>query len=64
MTPWFPRPKQPWQLSRRRFVQGLAAGGVLAATPSWLQAAVKGATALGSVVRKALGARPATRVTG
>lgn len=48
MTPWFPRPKQPWQLSRRRFVQGLAAGGVLAATPSWLQAAVKGATALGS----------------
>lgn len=44
----FPRPKQPWQLSRRRFVQGLAAGGVLAATPSWLQAAVKGATALGS----------------
>jgi CopA family copper-resistance protein len=48
MTPWFPRPKQPWQLSRRRFVQGLAAGGVLAATPSWLQAAAKGATALGS----------------
>ncbi|EDY86380.1 copper-resistance protein, CopA family protein [gamma proteobacterium HTCC5015] len=29
-------------------MQGLAAGGVLAATPSWLQAAVKGATALGS----------------
>ena len=48
MTHGFPRPKQPWQLSRRRFVQGLAAGGVLAATPSWLQAAVKGATALGS----------------
>ena len=35
-------------INRRRFVQGLAAGGVLAATPSWLQAAVKGATALGS----------------
>lgn len=48
MTHGFPRPKQPWQLSRRRFVQGLAAGGVLAATPSWLQAAAKGATALGS----------------
>ena len=29
-------------------MQGLAAGVVLAATPSWLQAAVKGATALGS----------------
>jgi len=48
MTSWFPQPKQPWQLSRRRFVQGLAAGGVLAATPSWLQAAGKSATALGS----------------
>ena len=48
MTHGFPRPKQPWQLSRRRFVQGLAAGGVLAATPAWLQAAVNGATALGS----------------
>jgi CopA family copper-resistance protein len=48
MTPWFPRPKQPWQLSRRRFVLGLTAGGVLAATPSWLQAAAKGATAPGS----------------
>jgi len=48
MTSWFPQPKQSWQLSRRRFVQGLAAGGVLAATPSWLQAAVKSATALGS----------------
>lgn len=48
MTPWFPRSKQPRQLSRRRFVQGLAAGGVLAATPSWSQAAVKDATALGS----------------
>lgn len=48
MTSWFPRPKPAWQLSRRRFVQGLAAGGVLAATPSWLQAAAKSATALGS----------------
>lgn len=34
--------------TRRRFVQGLAAGGVLAVTPTWLQASVKGATALGS----------------
>ncbi len=34
--------------TRRRFVQGLAAGGVLAATPTWLQAAVKGANAPGS----------------
>ncbi|MGK2870639.1 MAG: copper resistance system multicopper oxidase [Alphaproteobacteria bacterium] len=48
MSPWFPRPNKPRQLSRRRFVQGLAAGGVLAATPSWLLAAVKDATALGS----------------
>ncbi len=48
MTSWFPQPKQPWQLSRRRFVQGLAAGGVLAATPSWLQAAVSSTTSLGS----------------
>ena len=48
MTHGFPRPKQPWQLGRRRFVQGLAAGGVLAATPSWVQSAVKGSTALGS----------------
>lgn len=45
MSPWLPRSRQ---LSRRRFVQGLAAGGVLAATPSWLQAAVKEATAPGS----------------
>ena len=37
-----------YSATRRRFVQGLAAGGVLAATPAWLQAAVKGATALGS----------------
>ncbi|TNC80295.1 MAG: copper resistance system multicopper oxidase, partial [Oleiphilus sp.] len=35
-------------INRRQFVQGLAAGGVLAATPSWLQAAVKSATTLGS----------------
>lgn len=35
-------------VNRRRFVQGLAAGGVLAATPSWLQAAAKDATARGS----------------
>ena len=48
MTSWFPQPKPSWQLSRRRFVQGLAAGGVLAATPSWLQAAVSSTTSLGS----------------
>lgn len=48
MTPSFTQPKQPWQLSRRRFVQGLAAGGVLAATPAWLHAAVKGTTRLGA----------------
>jgi CopA family copper-resistance protein len=48
MTPWFKQSKQPLSLSRRRFVQGLTAGGVLAVTPSWLQAAVKNATALGS----------------
>ena len=29
-------------LSRRRFVKGLAAGGVLAATPAWIQAGVSG----------------------
>ena len=48
MTSWFPQSKPSWQLSRRRFVQGLAAGGVLAATPSWLQAAVSSTTSLGS----------------
>ena len=45
MTQWFPRPTQ---ISRRRFVQGLATGGVLAATPAWLQASILGTTALGS----------------
>jgi CopA family copper-resistance protein len=39
---------QALRLSRRRFVQGLAAGGVLAATPTWLQAAINGQTALSS----------------
>jgi len=34
--------------SRRRFVQGLALGGVLAATPGWLQAGVAGLTQQGS----------------
>ncbi len=29
-------------LNRRRFVKGLAAGGVLAATPAWIQAGVSG----------------------
>lgn len=48
MSSWFRSSIQANQLSRRRFVQGLAAGGVLAATPSLLQAAVKSTTALGS----------------
>ena len=39
---------QALRLSRRRFVQGLAAGGVLAATPSLLQAVANNETALGS----------------
>lgn len=32
------RPNRPLNLSRRRFVQGLAAGGVLAWAPGWLHA--------------------------
>ena len=36
------------RLSRRRFVQGLAAGGVLASTPTWLQAAFNNKTLLGT----------------
>ncbi|WP_339900454.1 copper resistance system multicopper oxidase [uncultured Gilvimarinus sp.] len=47
MTKWFSRDTQPAQLGRRRFVQGLAAGGVLAASPAWLQAAEASMTALG-----------------
>lgn len=39
---------QPLSRSRRRFVKGLAAGGVLAATPAWIQAAVKDKTELGT----------------
>lgn len=47
MTQWFSRDTQPTQLGRRRFVQGLAAGGVLAASPAWLQAAEASMAALG-----------------
>ncbi|MBR9910262.1 MAG: copper resistance system multicopper oxidase [Gammaproteobacteria bacterium] len=36
------------KLNRRRFVQGLAVGGVLAATPAWLQAGGTGFTAQGT----------------
>jgi|TARA_R110001599_G_scaffold200428_3_gene397151 CopA family copper-resistance protein len=39
---------QTLNLSRRRFVQGLAAGGVLASAPVWLQAAITSNTDLGS----------------
>lgn len=38
-TPW--HPMSPPRVSRRRFVQGLAAGGVLANTPAWLHASNK-----------------------
>ena len=48
MTSWFHPSGQFRPLSRRQFVQGLAAGGVLAATPSWLKAAAKSVTTLGS----------------
>lgn len=48
MTARITRPKLPWQLSRRRFVQGLAAGGVLTATPSWLWAGINSTTAQGT----------------
>jgi CopA family copper-resistance protein len=43
-----PDQAQALRLSRRRFVQGLAAGGVLVSTPTWLQAAINGQTALSS----------------
>ena len=49
MTEKLPQQTQASRLSRRRFVQGLAAGGVLAATPAWLQAATNGKSASGSV---------------
>ena len=39
---------QALHLSRRRFVKGLAAGGVLALTPAWLQAAVNHQTTVGT----------------
>ena len=48
MTRWLPPPRQPLQFSRRRFVQGLAAGGVLATAPAFLRAEANAATALGS----------------
>lgn len=48
MTQSVPDQAHALRLSRRRFVQGLAAGGVLATTPIWLQAAINGKTALGS----------------
>ncbi len=44
MTPLF----QPLPYNRRRFVQGLVAGGALAATPRWLHAALNDMTELGS----------------
>lgn len=47
MTQWPPPPAQPSRLNRRHFVQGLATGGVLAATPAWLQAAANSKTAQG-----------------
>ncbi len=46
MTHWLPFAAKPF--SRRRFVQGLAAGGVLAATPLGLRAASSGNTLLGT----------------
>ena len=48
MTQLVPDQAQALRLGRRRFVQGLAAGGVLATTPIWLQAAINGKAALGS----------------
>ncbi len=38
----------PANINRRRFVQGLAVGGILAATPAWLKAGVVGQTSLSS----------------
>ena len=48
MTQKHPQLAKAHEFSRRRFVQGLAAGGVLAAAPSWLQAAINSNTDLGS----------------
>ncbi len=48
VTQLVPEQAQALRLSRRRFVQGLAAGGILATTPTWLQAALNGKTELGS----------------
>jgi CopA family copper-resistance protein len=42
------KPAPPANPKRRRFVQGLAAGGVLAANPGWLQAALQDSTLLGT----------------
>ncbi|KKN44235.1 hypothetical protein LCGC14_0695170 [marine sediment metagenome] len=48
MTQSVPEQAQALRLSRRRFVQGLAAGGVLGMTPTWLQAAMSRQTAFNS----------------
>lgn len=48
MTQSISEQAQALSLSRRRFVKGLAAGGVLAATPTWLQAAVNNKTEVGT----------------
>ncbi|MEQ8289036.1 MAG: copper resistance system multicopper oxidase [Gammaproteobacteria bacterium] len=49
MTRQFPQPLLPAvDFGRRRFVQGLVAGGVLAAAPPWLLAREKDETLLGS----------------
>ena len=45
----FPLQTQVLHGSRRRFVQGLTAGGVLAATPAWLYAAMDDKKARGAV---------------
>jgi|TARA_R110000772_G_scaffold5076_1_gene18103 CopA family copper-resistance protein len=47
VSQWLPQQKRSLQPNRRRFVQGLAAGGVLAATPTWLQAAMSSKVAQG-----------------
>jgi len=47
VSQWLPQQERSLQPNRRRFVQGLAAGGVLAATPTWLQAAMSSKVAQG-----------------
>jgi len=48
VTQPIPEQAQALNISRRRFVKGLAAGGVLAATPAWLQAAANNKTEVGT----------------